>query len=205
MKLNYLNLKKNYFLKKKLIGGSETISYFQQYLIDDLEIIDGTFTLLSHNNNNDIKCKIFLSFDGNEIIDYDNEFIKLSTQDRQIFINIFIKKSSYYNYNYHICPNNKIIFYNIQLLSKFIDSFMWFYRPQIMDRYEFENFLLNLPCSWSHERPETEKILISLLFGSVDMCMENDYFNPDYIQIEKLKDTYPHIYNAYKNFIADNN
>jgi hypothetical protein len=149
-------------------------------------------------DTNYIKCKIFNTFDGDETYDYDNEFIKLSEGKRREFIELVFDSNEY---RYHICPNNKIIFYNYKLFNKFINAFKYYYRPSI-NSVKFETYLLNLPCVWTHNRPLKDKIFISLLFGEVDTCMENSG-NPDYINIEELEGT--PIYIPYKKFLEDAN
>lgn len=137
--------------------------------------------IMPENDYDNIKCKIFSSFDNiksSQGIDLNSEFILLNAIQKKLVMKIFFGEIKSIIYNYHICENNSVIFYNSERLNVFINAF------ELHKIFLSKEYLLNLPCVWTHNRPETEKILISLLFGSAEPCLFNVYGNSEYLSLD---------------------
>ena len=67
------------------------------------------------------------------------------------------------------------------------------------------DFLLNLPCNWDHERPNIEKVLISLLYGAYEPFINHDH-NLDFLTIndKRLKDCGEEFNKAFQFFLYTN-
>ena len=129
---------------------------------------------------------------------FNKEFIKLDEDDRQLVISILYYQDLFNpfdrtDFKYYICPNTSdtIIFYNNRLLTKLINCFATF-----GINYE-EEYLLNLPFTWDHNRPEEEKVLISILYGAYEPFI-NIHHNEDFLNINDQR-----ILNCGKNFTEE--